>query len=476
MKSETLISGLKWSFLERAAVIVLQIALEIVMARLLVPTDYGILGMIAVVIAFANVFVDGGFSNALIHFQDRRESDYSAVFFLSLGIGLGAYGFLFLAAPAISSFYGKDLTFMLRIIGICILFNAFGVIYRAKMIIQMNFKKQTVYSAVSMLVSGMAGIILAYMGYGVWALITQMLVYTFFYNFFLFLHHRTVPHWNIEKAALKRILGFGSNIFVSSVIHGIYFNAYPVLLGKVYPSKIVGLYTKANQLSIYPAGIFSAVLQRVFFPFLSAIQSDRAAVYQHHLRFVKFYALVFFPLAALVIFFAEPLTIWLLSESWIEIVLPLQILMLASAFFPVIILNMNIFQVVGKSGLFLRTEILTKIIGIVILFLTYQYGFIMVCYGILLQIYLQFALTSIITSHLLKQNLWAQLAVVMKILMLNGLLFAALVYLQAATGFGSLWTAPAGVLLFIIPYLVIIRYFYREDFAHMLHFLQNRMR
>ena len=476
MKSENLISGLKWSFLERAAVIVLQIALEILLARLLLPSDYGLLGMIAVVIAVSNVFVDGGFSNALIQFQDRTENDESVVFYLSLLIGVAGYGVLFFTAPALSNFFEQDLTLLLRILGIGIIFNAFGVLYRARMVISLNFKKQTLYSALSMAVSGIVALGMAYGGFGVWALVVQMLIYSFLFNFFLFNHFWTVPYWGLQRAALKRMLGFGSKIFVSSVIHAVYFNAYPILLGRLYSAPAVGLYTKANQLTVFPAGLFSSVLQRVLFPYLSAIQSDRAVVYGYHLKVVKWYSLIVFPLAALVISYAEPLILWLMSDRWRELVLPLQILLSAAVFFPIIILNMNIFQVLGKGGLFLRTEILTKVIGIAILFFTFRHGFIILCLGILLQTLIQFLITSVISSKILGSNSVGLFFTVLTILFFSLLSSGVLWYLSDTMTLSAIWAALLGIVVFMGLYLLLLCYFYARDISEMMVLLNNAFR
>ena len=474
MKFENLLFGLKWSFLERASVIVLQIILEILLARLLLPADYGILGMIAVVVAFANVFIDGGFSNALIHFQDRTVKDEAAVFYLSMFIGLLSYVILYVAAPSISLFYSRDLTLLLRVIGIGIIFNAFGVLYRAKMVIDLNFKSQTKFSILSMVVSGIAGVVLAIKGFGVWSLVAQTLIYTLLFNMFLFLNFRTVPISSLETKSLRRITGFGSKIFLSSVIHALYFNAYPVILGKVHTPQIVGLYSKANQLSVYPAGLFASVLQRVFFPYLSGMQQDQAAVYRLNLTVIKWYAMAVFPVAGLVVFFAPELIVWLLSDRWDEIVLPLQILLSAAAFFPIIILNMNILQVLGKGGLFLRTEVLTKCIGIVSLFLTFRSGFSVICCGILLQIILQWVITSIISSKILGMNSVGQLFTVSRVVLSNVFLIGFLEIIRQWTDYSGVWYTVLSIAFFAMIYLMIIRYFYLSDLLQLKHLLLKR--
>lgn len=475
MKPGTLLSGLKWSFLERASVIILQLVLEVILARLLVPEDYGILGMIMVVVAFATVFIDGGFSNALIHYQDRKEADYAAVFYLSILIGVVCYVVLFLSAPAISNFYGKDLSLMIRVIGLSILFNSFGVLYKARLSIDMNFKKQTVFSGIAMLISGVVGVLMALNSYGVWSLIVQLLIFSLLSNFFLFFHFKMVPKVNFERGAMNRILGFGSKIFVSSVLQAVYFNAYPIVLGKMYSSSIVGLYTKANQLSIYPASIFSGVLQRVFYPYLAKIQSDKMQIYAHHLKFTRIYALIAFPVAATVMYFAKPIVLTLLSSSWIDIILPLQILLASSAFFPLIILNMNIFQVLGKSSMFLKTEICTKVLGIGILFTTFKLGFMAICVGIFIQIVLQFLVTSIISSKLLNNSILSPISASLKFAAVSAILYALIFYLGLEVEAG-LFHAVAAFFLFAILYSSINFCISKPEYKEVLRLIKIKLR
>lgn len=428
-----------------------------------------------VVVAFANVFIDGGFSNALIHYQDRKDADYAAVFYLSLIIGIVCYAILFLTAPAISNFYGKDLSLMIRVIGLSILFNSFGVLYKARLSIDINFKKQTVFSGIAMLISGIVGVFMAYSGFGVWSLITQLLIFSFMSNFFLFFHFKMIPKVHFERVAMNRILGFGSKIFVSSVLQAVYFNAYPIVLGRMYSSNIVGLYTKANQLSIYPASIFSGVLQRVFYPYLAKLQSDKDQIYAHHLKFTKIYSLLAFPLGATVIYFAKPIVLILLSPSWMDIILPLQILLAASIFFPLIILNMNIFQVMGKSGLFLKTEIFTKILGIAILAGTFKMGFIAICVGILAQIILQFFITSIISSKLLDNSIYSPITSALKYAVISVFFYVVIFYLGLGVDSGF-FKALAALALFVILYAYANYYLSNAEYEKLKGLIKNKLK
>ncbi len=466
-------SSLSWSFLEKVIVIGLQFVLEIIMARLLLPSDYGILGMIMVVVAFANVFVDGGVSSALIYYKDRNEKDYAIVFYFSLLMGTLSFIAIYFSASFISRYYEQDLTSYIRVIALCVLFNSFGILYRAKLSIIMNFKSQTIYSLVSIIISGLIGVYLAYIGKGVWSLIYQLVIYSFLYNLFLFLSDRNIPIFSINKEAFNRIFGFGLKIFISSVLHSVYFNAYPILLGKIYSAKVIGLYTKSNQITTYPAGLFTSTIQRVFYPYLVNFQDDKLKVFAVNERFIILYSILCFPIVIFLILFSHPIITFVFSEKWIEMVMPFRWLLLASAFFPIIIMNMNIFQIIGKVNLYLYTEIVVKVLGVIILLLTYKFGFIYVCIGVFFQVFLQFIISSVMTNKVLGISTFLQIFDVTKIILCNVLIFISLFFLQ-----NYIKDYLILALLFVLNctiYYFLIKKIFKEDVNLALNFIKSKI-
>lgn len=474
MSANTLSSSLSWSFIEKFVVIGLQFLLEIVMARLLLPSDYGILGMIMVVVAFANVLIDGGISSALIHYKDRTESDYSVVFYFSILMGLVSFFAIFFLAPLISNYYQAEVTNHIRVIALCVLCNSFGILYRAKLSIVMNFKSQTIFSLISIVISGIIGIYLASIGKGVWALIYQLVTYSVLYNLFLFLADRSVPSLSFTKQAYNRIFNFGIKIFLSSVLHAVYFNAFPILLGKFYSPKIVGLYTKSNQITTYPAGLFSTTIQRVLFPYLVDFQEDKRKVYSVNEKFVVLYSIFCFPIIIFAILFAQPIVTFVFSERWIEMVTPFRWLLLASAFFPIIIMNMNIFQIIGKVNMYLYTEIIVKALGIIILITVYKNGFLYVCIGVFVQVLLQFIISSIITNKILSIPIYLQIYDIFKIIFCNIILFLPLYLLQANVSNYLVLVGTAIFCLFI--YYFTIKRIFRTEMEFVLNFLSSKIK
>lgn len=472
MNSNLLINGLKWSILEKFSVVFIQILLEVILARLLLPTDYGILGMIMIVVAFANVFVDGGISSALIHYKDRKEADYAVVFYSSICIGILSYLIIYFGAPYLSNYYNINVTLPVRIIGLSVLFNSFGIIYRAKLSINMDFKKQTLYSIISILVSGILAVYLAAENYGVWALVIQLVVYSMLLNFFLFLNDRFFPKPKFNKYALNRIFGFGSKIFIASILHSVYLNAFPLLLGRFYNASVVGLYTKSNQVTTFPAGLFTSTIQRVVFPYLVEFQHDKSKVYQFNLKFLKIYSLLAFPVIAWIIFYAQPIILFIFSVRWESMVMPFRFLLAACAFFPIIIMNMNVFQVIGKVNIYMYTEIITKVFGIIIVLSCYKFGFFYVCLGILLQFLLQFVITAIMTGWILQASTFQQLFRIGTIALLNsGIFLLAWVINQQFNGqIQIIWV----MLCLTILYGIIVKIFFVKDLSVIITFIKSK--
>lgn len=453
--------------------VAIQIILEIILARLLKPVDYGVLGMIMVVVAFANVFIDGGISSALIHYQDRNKYDYAVIFYSSLGIGLFSYALIYTGAPFLSKFYNNDLTFYIRIIALSIIFNSIGVLYRAKLSIRMDFKTQTLFSLISVVISGIAAVGLAYFDYGVWALIIQLIIYSVLINTFLVLSDRKIPPFVFKKHSVRRIFNFGSKIFVSSILHALYINAFPLLLGKFYNSKTVGLYTKSNQISTLPAGMFSATFQRVIYPYFVTFQNDKKRIFDLNLRFVKIYSLIVFPLVVWIFYFAHPIVVFLFSHEWEEMVMPFRFLLLSSALFPIIIMNMNIYQVTGKVNGYLFAELASKALGIIILISLYKYGFFYVCLGVFIQFFLQFIYTSISSSLLLEEPLFKQLIEILKPMILSSLILlfsiaVQIIFPENALGFITLVCSS-------LIYVLLLRMKYRSDYIAVINLVKSKI-
>ena len=226
-KKEEFVKGILWSAIDKFGIVAVQIILEIVMARLLLPSDYGVMGVVAVFIAIGQVFTDGGFSNALIQKQSRTEIDFSTVFFFNIIISGVIYGLLFVSAPLISQFYNIPvLTDIIRIIGLTIIINSLVIVHKTKLSISLNFKIQAKYSLLSVFLSGGVGLFLALNGYGVWSLIYQSLLLYILNATFLIFNLRWVPLFVFSKKSFDSLFYFGSKVLIASLVQAVYNNLY----------------------------------------------------------------------------------------------------------------------------------------------------------------------------------------------------------------------------------------------------------
>lgn len=381
LKSKT-VSGVLWSAVERFSSQGVQFVINIIMARLLLPVDYGMIGMLAVFLQISQAFIDGGFTNALIQRKDKTEVDFSTVFYFNIIIAFIFYVLIFYSAPLIADFYNMpDLTNVARVIALSLIISSLSAVHKTKLTINIDFKSQSKISLIAALISGVIGIWMAYGGFGVWALVIQILVNAVLQTILCYLFLRWFPLKVFSLKSFKALFSFGSKLLVSSLIHTVYYNLYSIVIGKRFSATDLGYYTRAEQFAIFPSSNVNSIISRVTFPILSSIQDDNerlASVYRKYIRLASF---IIFPLMIGLAVLAKPLIILLLTEKWLGIVILLQILCLDWMLDHLSIINLNLLYVKGRSDWALRLEIRKKIIATTILFISIPFGIAGMCWG-----------------------------------------------------------------------------------------------
>jgi Membrane protein involved in the export of O-antigen and teichoic acid len=463
-KNKDLIRGFVWSGLDKLGVVFLQLALELILARLLLPKDYGVIGVVLVFISLAITFSEGGFSNALVHKLNRTETDFSTVFYFNMITSFLIVIIIFLIAPTVEKFFNiSGLTLVLRVISVSIILNSVVLIHKVKLSIAMDFKSQAKYSLAAVFLSGIIGVYLAYHQYGVWALVFQNVAMAFFNAVFLWIGFRWFPKLEFSVESLKSLFSFGSKILASSLLQAAYFNSYPFLIGRVLSTRDLGLYAKSNQFTLMPSSVLTTVLQRVLFPYFSSHQSDDDRIFGLNQLYTKLSCLIFFPLFFVMAMVAQPLIIILFSEKWQDMTGIFVILCVAYTFYPLIVNNMMMFQVKNKTSLFLKIEILTKIIGLVFLLATINRGLIAIAYGILAQQIIQFIITSFFVQSVLNKNWLEQIKIILPFFFFSiGLLFLIRIGLHAIP-LSLIWKLFLGLFFAVVGYMVFYFIFYRKD-------------
>ncbi len=401
--------GLQWSAIERLLTQVIQLAITLMLARLLGPTAFGLVGMLVVFIAISNVFVDSGFTSALIRKTDCTNNDLVTAFYYNILMSSLCYLVLYLSAPYIAEFYLQtELKSLLRVLGITVLINAFTLIPRVQLTVAMDFKTQAKISIISVLISGSTAMLMAINGYGVWALVMQTLLNasctTLLFNMFA----PWRPHGKITKDSFSYLFGFGSKLMLSGLLDVTYNNLYQIIIGKKFSPDVVGQFTQANQLASVPAMTLTSIIQRVTFPMFSQLQYDAMKMEGAYRLTLRMAAVVIFPLIIGLAIIAKPLLTLVLGEQWQTAANLLSVLCWGYMLYPIHAINLNLLQVKGRSDLFLKLEVLKKIIGVVILLITIPFGVLAMCIGLGVTSYLALIFNTYYTAKLTNISQWQQ--------------------------------------------------------------------
>lgn len=409
LRKKTL-KGAAWAFLEKIGTQVVHFLVTVVLARLLSPSDYGVIGMLAVFLSVSQLFIDSGFGSALIRTKDRTEADFSTVFWYNFVVSIVCYVLLFFAAPYIASFYNMPiLKSILRVLGINLVIQALYTIQVTRLTALVNFGLQAKIAVSSSVVSGVIGISLAFCGFGAWSLVGQTMTATVFSCVVYWLFSGWRPQLLFSRASFHRLFGFGSRIMLASSLHTIYANISPLIIGRKYSADDLGFYTRGDGLASLPGGVFQSTLGRVIFPVLSSIQDDEQrlkAVYNRYLRLVT--SLVA-PLMLLLAACARPTVILLLGEKWLPCVPYLQLLAIAFVVDPILRVNLNILYVKGRSDVVLKLEIIKKIIAILIVVTSVQFGVMWLCVGRVVYAYIALVLNIYYCGPYLGMGFWRQM-------------------------------------------------------------------
>ncbi len=381
LKKDT-VKGVIWSAVERFSVQGVQFLVMLVIARILSPKDYGLVGMLAIFLAIAQSLIDSGFSQALIRKKDRTEADNSTVFYFNFIISLVMYVALFFSAPLIADFYNEpQLTDLTRVIGIVVIVNGLAVVQRAIYTIEINFKVQARASLAGAVVSGAIGILLAIKGAGVWTLVWQQLLNAAITTVLLWVFSSWHPHLLYSWKSFREMFTFGSKLMLSGLLNTIYTNLYQLVIGKVFTASSLGYYSRANQFAQFPSSNLTGILQRVVYPILCKVQDDHERYVRASKKFLCLSCYIIFPLMCLLAGISKPLIIILLGEKWSfagTLMIPICISMM---WYPAHALNLNAITVIGRSDLFLRLEIIKKIIGVTVLAVSVPFGLLVLCYS-----------------------------------------------------------------------------------------------
>lgn len=379
------LSSLLWKFLERGGTQGIQFVLQIVLARILLPSDYGIIALISIFITLANVFVQSGFNTALIQKKDVDECDFSSVFYLSIFVSIVLYIILFISSPFIERFYNtQGLSKVLRVLSLTLFTGVFNSIQNAVISRKMEFKKLFFSSIGSMIISGTVGILSAIAGFGVWALVFQQLSNQITIVLILWFTVKWRPKLIFSLNKVKDLFSYGWKILLSTLIDTLYMNLRSLIVGKVYSSEMLGFYNRGDQFPQILINNINGSIQSVMLPALSEEQTNKVRVKEMVRRSIVTSSFVIFPIMIGLAAISEPMVSVILTDKWLPCVPFIRIFCFSYALWPIHTANLQAINALGRSDIFLKLEIVKKVMGMIILIISMQFGVYAIAIGLLI--------------------------------------------------------------------------------------------
>lgn len=411
--------GVLWSFVEKFSMSGIQFVLNVVLARLIVPGEYALIAMISIFIAIGQTFIDSGFSQALIQKQDRTEKDFSTVFYFNIIVAIVIYICIYLIAPYIAAFYNNGIFVKLtRIVGLNLIISSLAIVQRTKLIINVDFKTLAKGSIFSVCVSGIIGVVCAYCNLGVWAMVLQSVIYQILLTSFLFISLKWNPKLLFSIESFRQLFSYGSKLLFSRLLNTVCQNLYSIIIGKCYPSSNVAYYNTANQIAVFPSGHLTDMINRAIFPLQCELQNNICRLREVYLTFVRLSTYVIAPIMIGILVLSEPLVKLLLTDVWLDVIPLLQILCLANMLYPIMSSN-QMFNVLGRTDMYLKLEIIKKIFFVIILMTTLPFGIVMMCWGVCLYNVIEIIVTIILLKKVFPINFYDVLKSVYPIFLIS---------------------------------------------------------
>lgn len=408
IKKQT-ISGVKWTAIERFSIQGVQFILGIIVARLLTPADYGLVGMVSIFFAISQTLIDSGITTALIRKLDVNNNDFSTTFYYNVFVSILCAIILILGAPYIAEFFNQPLlTNLVRVMSLNLIIGALGSVQGAKLTINLDFKRIAKYNFIAAVISGLSCLVLAYLGWGVWALVWQSIIANVIKNILLWINSNWKPQLIFSKISFKELFGFGNKLMFSGLLNTVYSELTTIVIGKFYTPASLGNYSRGQSMASLPVNIITDTLGKVTFPILAKIQDDDERlirVYRNYISLVMM-AVVFGCILMAVL--AKPLILLLLTSKWTGAIIFLQVFVFAIMFDPICRLNLNLLQVKGRSDLFLRLEVFKKIIAVLILFAAIPFGVLAICISKVIYTQIAVAANTYYTGKYFGLGYWQQ--------------------------------------------------------------------
>ena len=465
--------GILWKTFEHFSVQGFQFIIGIILARLLLPADFGLIAMLSIFIAISQSFIESGMGVGLIQKQDRTNEDFSTVFIFNFVVSLSFYVYLYFAAPFIAKFYNApQLVPLTRIIALSLVINALAIVPRSKLVAKIDFKSMARANVVSGVMGGIVGVFFAYHGSGVWALVIRTLTTNVVAVLMFFLIAGWLPCLRFSKKSFKELFGFGFRLLISGLYARILQNIYNIAIGKSYSAMDLGYYSRGKGFAELISGTVTSILQQVTFPILASLQDDTDRMINVQSRLIKMAAFVGFPAMTLLALLAHPLIMLLLTEKWLPAVVVLQWMCFARLFRPISALNMSILNSIGRSDLFLKADLVKLPVIALSLVITIPLGLKAIVVGQTATAAVAFMINTYLPGKMFGYGLYRQIKDIFPVVVATAIM-ALTVIGGTCTIVSDLPKVLIGVLLGIFSYVLICHLFKVGELYEMIYFFSK---
>lgn len=464
LKNKTM-NALSWSFIEALGLQGVKLIIGIILARLLLPEQFGLIGMLTIFIALGHSFLDSGFGAALIQKSNETASDICSIFYFNILMGLMVAGLLYMVAPWIAILYSQPiLTKLTQALSLIVVINSFGLIQSTLLIKRIDFKSLSKITLISGFMSGIIGIYMAIVGFGVWSLVVQQLSDSFIRTLLLWYYYPWRPSLIFSFKALTEMFGFGSRLLASGLLNQIFNNIYLVVIGKLFSASDLGYFTRAQNFQEIPSQTLSDMVARVTFPVLSSIKDDPVRMKRVMKKALSMLTLVNFPMMIGLAVIARPLVVVLLTEKWIDCISYLQLLCVLGLLYPLHVINLNVLQALGRSDLFLNLEVIKKVMVVVSIAITWRWGISAMIYGMIAISISAYYLNSYYTGVLIDYRIGEQIHDLLSSLVV-AVLMGLVVYMAEMLNFPNDFSLLiAQIIIGIVVYIFLCRLFRLDAF------------
>lgn len=475
LKNKT-IKGVAWSGIDNVTQYGVSFVVSIVLARLLSPDDYGLIGIIAIFTAVCSTFIYAGFGSALVRKKDATDEDYNTVFFVNFITSLFLYAVIFLCSPLIADFFKREeLISLTRVSALGVIVGALTLVQQTILTKRIDFRTQTKITFIASIVSGVVGIVMALVGFGVWALVYQGLVSGIVRTVLLWTYNKWFPNFRFSNMSFHELFGFGWKLMVSGLLDTVWKQLYQVVVGKFYNPATLGQYTRANGFSELFSSNLTSVVQRVTYPVLSNIQDEKERMVVAYRKIIKFTmfisSIAMFALGAV----SEPLLYCLIGPKWHEAATYLPLICISASTYPIHALNLNMLQVQGRSDLFLGLEIIKKTIAVGPLFIGAFVGIMPMLYTNLITTVIAFFLNSHYSGKMVGYSSWMQIKDVAPSYGI-AIVVALSVFFLKFLPITNWVILPLQGIIGLITFIMLCRLFHLEEFDATINMLKPLLR